>query len=247
MSSDKTSLDHRRLSLASSSSSSVCGFWDDRLSLRPEYDICPLRGTSPVPPAHNDVARSDPQDILRSSFGSFLFRSGRRHLDSSFRRNTGSLDRAVLRRRKRPISLNLNRPISGYDLKFPAIDELEMKPHSAPSSAIPSVSEDVRARSSLSPSASYSSFHSYNGRMPQKVSPLAGGVIPAQRNPRGIHRCLTDPGTMAVPQARSNVPKSHKWVIPCQINRWFPLSPSDSFEIWHTCRNCLETNIRQIF
>ena len=36
------------------------------------------------------------------------------------------------------------------------------------------------------------------------------------------------------------------WVIPCQINRWFPLTPSDSFEIWHTCRNCLETNIRQI-
>ena len=39
-------------------------------------------------------------------------------------------------------------------------------------------------------------------------------------------------------------------VIPCQINRWFPLTPSDSFEIWHTCRDCLETNnsnIRQIF
>ena len=38
------------------------------------------------------------------------------------------------------------------------------------------------------------------------------------------------------------------WVIPCQINRWFPLTLSDSFEIWHTCsRNCLETNIRQFF
>ena len=39
-------------------------------------------------------------------------------------------------------------------------------------------------------------------------------------------------------------------VIPCQINRFlaiFPLTSSDSFEIWHTCRNCLETNIRQIF
>ena len=34
--------------------------------------------------------------------------------------------------------------------------------------------------------------------------------------------------------------------IPCQINRFltiFPRTPSDSFEIWHTCRNCLETNI----
>ena len=39
-------------------------------------------------------------------------------------------------------------------------------------------------------------------------------------------------------------------VIPCQINRFsaiFPQTPSDSFEIWHTCRNCLETNIRQFF
>ena len=212
LSSDKTSLDHRRLSLASSSSSSVCGFWDDRLSLRPEYDICPLRGTSPVPPPHNarDVPRSDPQDILRSSFGSFSFRSRRPCLDSSFRRNTGSLDRADLRRQKRPISLNLNRPVSGYDLKFPAIDELEMKPHSAPASEIPSVSERVRDRSSLSPSASCSSFRGYNGRLPRKVSPLAGGVIHAQRNPRGIHRCLTDPGTMAIPQIKLNVPESHK-------------------------------------
>ena len=41
-----------------------------------------------------------------------------------------------------------------------------------------------------------------------------------------------------------------KRVIPCQINRFlaiFPRTPSDSFEIWHTCRNCLETNIRRIF
>ena len=36
-------------------------------------------------------------------------------------------------------------------------------------------------------------------------------------------------------------------VIPCQIIRWFPRTSSDSFEIWHTCRNCLENNIRQIF
>ena len=38
----------------------------------------------------------------------------------------------------------------------------------------------------------------------------------------------------------------HFRVIPCQINRFlanFPWTPSDSFEIWHTCRNCLETNI----
>ena len=40
------------------------------------------------------------------------------------------------------------------------------------------------------------------------------------------------------------------WVIPCQIIRFlaiFPRTSSDSFEIWHTCRNCLENNIRQIF
>ena len=37
------------------------------------------------------------------------------------------------------------------------------------------------------------------------------------------------------------------WIIPCQINRWFPLTLSDSFEIWHTCRNCLETNMCQFF
>ena len=39
-------------------------------------------------------------------------------------------------------------------------------------------------------------------------------------------------------------------VIPCQINRFlaiFPRTSSDSFEIWHTCRNCLETNIRHFF
>ena len=26
------------------------------------------------------------------------------------------------------------------------------------------------------------------------------------------------------------------WVIPCQINQWFASHPSDSDEIWHTCR-----------
>ena len=39
-------------------------------------------------------------------------------------------------------------------------------------------------------------------------------------------------------------------VIPCQIIRFlaiFPRTSSDSFEIWHTCRNCLENNILQIF
>ena len=42
----------------------------------------------------------------------------------------------------------------------------------------------------------------------------------------------------------------HVWVIPCQIIRFlaiFSRTPSDSFEIWHACRNCLETNIRQFF
>ena len=37
---------------------------------------------------------------------------------------------------------------------------------------------------------------------------------------------------------------------PCQIIRFlaiFPRTSSDSFEIWHTCRTCLENNIRQIF
>ena len=40
------------------------------------------------------------------------------------------------------------------------------------------------------------------------------------------------------------------WVIPCQIIRFlaiFPRTSSDSFEIWHTYRTCLENNIRQIF
>ena len=32
-----------------------------------------------------------------------------------------------------------------------------------------------------------------------------------------------------------------------QIFGHFPRTPSDSFEIWHTCRNCLESNICQIF
>ena len=36
-------------------------------------------------------------------------------------------------------------------------------------------------------------------------------------------------------------------VIPCQIIRSFPRTSSDSFEILHTCRNCLENNICQIF
>ena len=40
---------------------------------------------------------------------------------------------------------------------------------------------------------------------------------------------------------------SHVRVIPCQIIRWFPRTSSDSFEIRHTCRNCLENNIRPIF
>ena len=44
-----------------------------------------------------------------------------------------------------------------------------------------------------------------------------------------------------------NFPTYSIWVIPCQIIRWFPRTSSDSFEIWHTCRNCLENNIRQIF
>ena len=35
-------------------------------------------------------------------------------------------------------------------------------------------------------------------------------------------------------------------VIPCQINIWFPLTHSDGVEIWHSCVNCLETNIRQV-
>ena len=46
------------------------------------------------------------------------------------------------------------------------------------------------------------------------------------------------------------VERSESWVIPCQIIRFlaiFPRTSSDSFEIWHTCRNCLENNIRQIF
>ena len=40
------------------------------------------------------------------------------------------------------------------------------------------------------------------------------------------------------------------WVIPCQNIRFlaiFPRTSSDSFEIWHACRNCLENNIRQFF
>ena len=36
------------------------------------------------------------------------------------------------------------------------------------------------------------------------------------------------------------------WVIPYQMRPCFPLTSSDSFEIWHTCRYCLETNIHQI-
>ena len=43
---------------------------------------------------------------------------------------------------------------------------------------------------------------------------------------------------------------SYTRVIPCQIIRFlaiFPRTSSDSFEIWHTCRNCLENNIRQFF
>ena len=35
------------------------------------------------------------------------------------------------------------------------------------------------------------------------------------------------------------------WAIPCQINRSFPLTLSDFFDIWKTCSNCLETNIHQ--
>ena len=46
---------------------------------------------------------------------------------------------------------------------------------------------------------------------------------------------------------RKSLMKQRFRVIPCQINRWFPLTPSDSFEILHTCRNCLETNTRQFF
>ena len=47
---------------------------------------------------------------------------------------------------------------------------------------------------------------------------------------------------------QQDVRSNHRsWVIPCQINRGFPLTLSDSFEIWHTCRNCSETNIRQFF
>ena len=44
-------MDPRRLSMASSSYSSSSSMWDDRLSLRPELDICPspLRGRSPSP------------------------------------------------------------------------------------------------------------------------------------------------------------------------------------------------------
>ena len=43
---------------------------------------------------------------------------------------------------------------------------------------------------------------------------------------------------------------NRKRVIPCQIIRFlaiFPRTSSDSFEIWHTCRTCLENNIRQFF
>ena len=49
---------------------------------------------------------------------------------------------------------------------------------------------------------------------------------------------------LILPQSHPHL--EHNWVIPCQINRFltiFPRTPSDSFEIWHTCRNCLETNI----
>ena len=40
------------------------------------------------------------------------------------------------------------------------------------------------------------------------------------------------------------------YFIPCQIIRFlaiFPRTSSDSFEIWHTCRNCLENNMRKFF
>ena len=49
---------------------------------------------------------------------------------------------------------------------------------------------------------------------------------------------------------RPIVPAICLLVIPRQFHGFsaiFPRTPSHSFEIWHTCRNCLETNIRQFF
>ena len=278
------------------------GFWDDRLSLRPEYDICPMHGTSPVLPKHNSgdncslrmaspgsvslcscefgnvlftpTGRLDSHGTLRSSFGCYSLGSGRRppdlsflrntasldrhpessflrntasldrhpdlsflrntanldrhpessflrntasldrHPDSSFLRNTASLDRADFNRQKRPRSLNLNRPISSYDLKFPAIEELELKTYNA-ANAVPSVLERVQAKSGLSRTSVYSSFHSDVGstRKPLAISLLAGVDI-TQKNTSEIHRSSTDPGnrcgTMASSKGTSKAGKSHK-------------------------------------
>ena len=72
-------------------------------------------------------------------------------------------------------------------------------------------------------------------------------------NPLEFRNVFPRPGkslNLAVFVIMSLNPLENIRVIPCQINRFlaiFPRTSSDSFEIWHTCRNCLETNIRQIF
>ena len=53
-----------------------------------------------------------------------------------------------------------------------------------------------------------------------------------------------------VEASQSSTPTTVSWScsagIKCQINRWFPLTLSDSFEIWHNYSNFLETNTCQI-
>ena len=223
-SSGKSRLDPRRLSLASSGGSSVTGFWDDRLSLRPEYDICPMHSTSPILPKHSSSdtsslrmastssaslcscefvnvsfapdGRLDSPESLQGSFRCHSLGSGGRHPNSAaFLRNTSSLDRADFKRQKRPRSLNLSRPISSYDLKFPAIEELELKTCIS-ASAVPTVSEQKHARSALSRNLMYSSCRSDRGssRTPQEVSPFTSTDI-AQTNNGEVHWSSTCDGT----------------------------------------------------